>query len=165
MFAGRLLDRVGTRAGLSLTVACYSTIAALTSLATGLRSFAAFRFLLGAAESANWPGATKAVAEWFSPRESGWAVALFDSGSSIGAAIAPALVLAIFHFSGSWRPAFIVTGALGFLWVWLLLAPYPSPDPPPPPSPGEPSNAAATTPRLPDGTNLRVARASGDLTG
>jgi ACS family hexuronate transporter-like MFS transporter len=128
MFSGRLLDRIGTRAGLSLTVACYSTIAALTSLAIGLRSFAAFRFLLGAAESANWPGATKAVAEWFPRRESGWAVALFDSGSSIGAAIAPALVLAIFHFSGSWRPAFIVTGALGFLWVALFRATYRPPE-------------------------------------
>jgi ACS family hexuronate transporter-like MFS transporter len=124
MFSGRLLDRIGTRAGLSLTVACYSTIAALTSLATGLRSFAAFRFLLGAAESANWPGATKAVAEWFPRHESGWAIALFDSGSSIGGAIAPALVLAIFHFSGSWRPAFIVTGALGFVWVAVFHAVY-----------------------------------------
>ena len=108
MFSGRLLDRLGTRTGLSLTVVCYSTIAALTSLATGLRSFAGFRFLLGAAESANWPGATKAVSEWFSPRESGWAVAFFDSGSSIGAAIAPFLVLAIVHLTGSWRPAFVV---------------------------------------------------------
>jgi MFS transporter, ACS family, hexuronate transporter len=128
MFSGRLLDRIGTRAGLSLTVACYSTIAVLTSLATGLRSFAGFRFLLGAAESANWPGATKAVAEWFPRRESGWAVALFDSGSSIGAAIAPALVLAIFHVSGSWRPAFIVTGALGFVWVGLFYAMYRRPE-------------------------------------
>jgi ACS family hexuronate transporter-like MFS transporter len=128
MFSGRLLDRFGTRAGLSVTVACYSTIAALTSLATGVRSFAAFRFLLGAAESANWPGATKAVAEWFPRRESGWAVALFDSGSSIGAAIAPALVLGIFHFSGSWRPAFIVTGALGFVWVGLFYAIYRPPE-------------------------------------
>jgi ACS family hexuronate transporter-like MFS transporter len=128
MFSGRLLDRIGTRAGLSLTVACYSTVAALTSLATGLRSFAAFRFLLGAAESANWPGATKAVAEWFPRRESGWAVALFDSGSSIGAAVAPALVLAIFRFSGSWHPAFIVTGALGFVWVGVFHAVYRRPE-------------------------------------
>src|SRR6185295_4803381 len=128
MFAGRLLDRMGTRLGLTLTVACYSTVAALTSLATGLRSFAAFRFLLGAAESANWPGATKAVAEWFSPRESGWAVALFDSGSSIGAAVAPALVLAIFHLSGSWRPVFIVTGVLGFAWVAVFHAIYRTPE-------------------------------------
>lgn len=128
MFSGRLLDRIGTRAGLSLTVALYSTIAVLTSLATGLRSFAAFRFLLGAAESANWPGATKAVAEWFPRRESGWAVAFFDSGSSIGAAIAPALVLAIFHFFGDWRPAFIFTGALGFVWVALFYAMYRPPE-------------------------------------
>ena len=132
MFSGRLLDRIGTRAGLSLTVACYSIIAALTSLATGLRSFMAFRFLLGAAESANWPGATKAVAEWFPRRESGWAVAFFDSGSSIGAAIAPALVLAIFHFYGDWRPAFVITGALGFVWVGLFYAIYRTPEVPPP---------------------------------
>ena len=124
MFAGRLLDALGTRAGLSLTVACYSTVAALTSLAAGLRSFAAFRFLLGLAESANWPGATKAVAEWFPRRESGWAVALFDSGSSIGGAIAPALVLAIVRVTGSWRPAFIITGALGFVWLMIFRAWY-----------------------------------------
>ena len=79
--SGRLLDRVGTRRGLSLTVAFYSLAAMLTSLAAGIRSFASFRFLLGLGESANWPGATKAVSEWFPKRESGWAVALFDSGS------------------------------------------------------------------------------------
>jgi ACS family hexuronate transporter-like MFS transporter len=128
MFAGRLLDRVGTRVGLSLTVACYSTIAVLTSLATGLRSLAAFRFLLGAAESANWPGATKAVAEWFPRRETGWAIALFDSGSSVGGAIAPALVLAVLQLSGSWRPAFIATGGLGFLWLLVFRATYRSPE-------------------------------------
>src|SRR4051812_9778134 len=128
MFSGRLLDRIGARAGLALTVACYSTIAMLTSLATGLRSFAAFRFLLVAAESANWPGATKAVAEWFPRRESGWAVALFDSGSSIGGAIAPVLVLAALQLFGSWRPTFIVTGALGFVWVALFYAAYRSPE-------------------------------------
>src|SRR5262249_49945444 len=60
---GRMLDRLGTRRGLSLTVAWYSIISTITSLATGLRSFAAFRFLLGAAESGNWPAATKAVSE------------------------------------------------------------------------------------------------------
>jgi len=65
----------------------------LTSTAVGLKSFCSFRFLLGLGEAANWPGATKAVSEWFPRRESGWAVALFDSGSSIGAAVAPALVL------------------------------------------------------------------------
>src|SRR4030095_11350926 len=76
---GPFLDRVGTRAGLTLTVTWYSTVAIFTALASGLRSFAAFRFMLGLGEAANWPGATKAVAEWFPRRESGWAVALFDS--------------------------------------------------------------------------------------
>src|SRR4030095_1938321 len=112
--AGRVLDGIGTRKGLSLSVAFYSVAAMLTSLATGLRSFAFFRFLLGAGEAANWPGATKAVSEWFPKRESGWAVALFDSGSSIGGAIAPFLVFGVYRTFGSWRPAFIVTGALGF---------------------------------------------------
>src|SRR5499426_1720007 len=126
--AGRFLDWVGTRKGLSLSVAFYSVAAMLTSLATGLRSFAFFRFLLGAGESANWPGATKAVSEWFPKRESGWAVALFDSGSSIGGAIAPFLVLWVYHTFGSWRPAFIVTGALGFLWLLLFRKLYRRPE-------------------------------------
>jgi MFS transporter, ACS family, aldohexuronate transporter len=118
--AGRFLDLIGTRKGLSITVAFYSLAAVLTSLATGFRSFTFFRFLLGAGEAANWPGATKAVSEWFPRRESGWAVALFDSGSSIGGAIAPLLVLWVFHTFASWRPAFVVTGALGFIWLLLF---------------------------------------------
>jgi ACS family hexuronate transporter-like MFS transporter len=126
--SGRLLDRVGTRNGLSLAVAFYSVAAILTSLAVGLRSFAGFRFLLGLGESANWPGATKAVSEWFPKRESGWAVALFDSGSSIGGAIAPLLVLWIYHTFGSWRPAFIITGTLGFAWLILFRRLYHSPE-------------------------------------
>lgn len=115
--AGRLIDRIGTRRGLTITVIWYSISAILTSLATGLRSFCAFRFLLGAGESANWPAATKAVSEWFPKRERGWAVALFDSGSSIGGAIAPLLVLGLYRLSGGWRPAFVITGMLGFLWL------------------------------------------------
>ena len=120
---GRLMDRVGTRLGLTITVAWYSTVAMLTSLASGLRSFAVFRFLLGLGESANWPAATKAVSEWFPKRERGWAVALFDSGSSIGAAIAPSLVIWLYHSFGDWRPAFLITGTLGFFWliVWRIM--------------------------------------------
>ncbi|HTY38610.1 MAG TPA: MFS transporter [Bacteroidota bacterium] len=117
---GRFMDRVGTRMGLTITVTWYSIVAMLTSLASGLRSFALFRFLLGLGESANWPAATKAVSEWFPKRERGWAVALFDSGSSIGAAIAPALVIWLYHEFGGWQPAFLITGTLGFFWliVW-----------------------------------------------
>ena len=126
--SGPLLDRVGIRRGLSLTVAFYSLVAMLTSLATGLRSFAAFRFLLGVGESANWPGATKAVSEWFPRRESGWAVALFDSGSSIGAAIAPVFVLWLYSSFGTWRPVFVITGSLGFAWILAFRCLYRSPE-------------------------------------
>ncbi|HSK10369.1 MAG TPA: MFS transporter [Vicinamibacterales bacterium] len=118
--SGQVLDRVGTRTGLSLGVGFYSLAAMATALASGLRSFAVFRFLLGAGESANWPGATKGVSEWFPRRESGWAVAIFDSGSSIGGALAPLIVLWIYHTFGSWRPAFVITGSLGFGWLLLF---------------------------------------------
>jgi ACS family hexuronate transporter-like MFS transporter len=126
--AGRVIDRLGTRAGLSLSVVWYSIAAAGTSLATGLRSFAGFRFALGLGEAGNWPGATKAVAEWFPRRESGWAVALFDSGSSIGGALAPWIVLTIYHTFGSWRPAFLLTGLLGFVWLIAFRALYRRPE-------------------------------------
>ena len=120
---GRVMDRIDTRLGLTITVACYSVAAMLTSLASGLRSFVFFRFLLGLGESPNWPAATKTVAEWFPKHERGWAVALFDSGSSIGAAIAPALVIWLYHHCGGWRPAFLLTGTLGLLWIvfWRIL--------------------------------------------
>ena len=89
-------------------------------------SFATFRFLLGAGESANWPAATKAVSEWFPKRERALATALFDSGSSIGGAVAPFIVLGI-YFRWGWRPAFMVPGVLGFLWLiawrWLYFPP------------------------------------------
>ena len=135
--AGRFLDRVGTRTGLTLSVAFYSAAAMLTSLATGLRSFCGFRFALGLGEAGNWPGATKAVAEWFPRRESGWAVALFDSGSSVGAALAPIIVLHAYQAFGSWRPVFVVTGALGILWLLLFRWIYHRPEDHPRLSAGE----------------------------
>lgn len=115
---GRLIDRIGTRRGLSLTVAWYSIVSLLTPLAHGFYSFAFFRFLLGAGESANWPAATKAVAEWFPKQERGLATAFFDSGSSVGGAIAPFIILSI-YFRWGWRPAVAIPGLLGFLWIML----------------------------------------------
>ncbi len=116
---GRLMDRVGTRRGLTISVTWYSIVSVLTSLANGLSSFALFRFLLGAGESANWPGASKAVSEWFPKRERGLAAALYDSGSSVGGAVAPFLILPVYLRWG-WRVAFVIPGLLGFLWliVW-----------------------------------------------
>jgi len=126
--AGRLLDRLGTRRGLACSVAFYSVVASLTAAARGIVSFRIFRFLLGAGESANWPGATKAVSEWFPAKERGWAVAWFDSGSSIGGVIAPFLVLYLYRAFDSWRPAFMITGCLGFLWLIVWLRVYRPPD-------------------------------------
>src|SRR2546429_7193542 len=123
---GRLVDRVGTRRGLTISVTWYSIVSILTSLANSFYSFVGFRFLLGLGESANWPGATKAVSEWFPKRERGWAVALFDSGSSIGAAIAPVLVLWMLHRFQSWKLIFLITGSCSLFWVfiwWLFYHP------------------------------------------
>jgi ACS family hexuronate transporter-like MFS transporter len=116
---GRWMDRIGTRIGITFTVFFYSLVSILTPLANGLRSFMGFRLALGFAESANWPTATKVVSEWFPARERALATAFFDSGSSIGGALAPFLVLWI-YFHWGWRPAFVVPGVLGFLWliVW-----------------------------------------------
>jgi MFS transporter, ACS family, hexuronate transporter len=121
--SGRFIDYVGTRNGLSITVLWYSFAAVATSFATGLRSFCTFRFFLGAGEAANWPGATKAVAEWFPKRERGIAVAFFESGGCVGAAVAPIMVLWLYNVFGGWRYAFIITGSLGFMWLiaWRLL--------------------------------------------
>jgi ACS family hexuronate transporter-like MFS transporter len=123
---GRLMDRVGTRRGLTLSVFWYSIVSMATSLASGFYSFATFRFLLGAGESANWPGATKAVSEWFPKQERALATAFFDSGSSIGGAIAPFLILPIYAHWG-WRPVFVIPGILGMLWLIVWRKSYHSP--------------------------------------
>jgi ACS family hexuronate transporter-like MFS transporter len=127
--SGRLLDRLGARRGLSLAVVWYSAVAMATSAAAGLKSFALFRFLLGAGEAANWPGATKTVSEWFPESERGLAVAIFDSGSAVGGAIAPILVIGLHQSFGSWRPVFIITGLLGLAWLALWQKVYPSSGP------------------------------------
>jgi ACS family hexuronate transporter-like MFS transporter len=118
---GRLIDVLGSRLGFALVVAFYSVVAMTTAFAQGLGSFRIFRFLLGLGEGPNFPGAAKTVAEWFPGRERAWAVALFDSGTSIGGAIAPFIVLYAYKFLGTWRPAFALTGCLGLIWlvVWL----------------------------------------------
>ncbi len=112
------MDRVGARLGLTITVAWYSLASLLTAAASGLFSFAGLRFLLGAGESGNWPGATKVVGEWFPRQERALATAVFDSGSSLGGAIAPFVVLGI-YFRWGWRPAVILPGLLGLFWLVL----------------------------------------------
>jgi ACS family hexuronate transporter-like MFS transporter len=124
------MDRVGTKRGLTITVLWYSIVSMLTPLARGFYSFLGIRFLLGAGESGNWPGATKAVSEWFPKHERGLATAVFDSGSSIGGAIAPIIVLPL-YFRWGMRAAFVIPGLLGLLWLvawrWLYYRPHEHP--------------------------------------
>lgn len=123
LVGGVFLDIVGTRLGLALAIIWWSVAGMLTSLGRSVASLAFFRFLLGIGEGCNWPAANKTVAEWFPARERGVAVAIFDSGSSVGGILAPPLVAAIASAWG-WRMAFIFTGMLGFFWVAIWLAVY-----------------------------------------
>jgi MFS transporter, ACS family, hexuronate transporter len=120
LLGGIFLDAVGTRLGLALAVVFWSVINILTGFASSVFGFAAFRFLLGIGEGFNWPGASKTVAEWFPSQERSLAVAIFDSGSSVGGAVA-ALVIPLIALAFGWRSAFLFSGALGFVWlaVWL----------------------------------------------
>jgi ACS family hexuronate transporter-like MFS transporter len=123
LVGGVLLDIIGTRLGLALAVVWWSAVSMLTGLANSVLSFSVFRFLLGIGEGCNWPGASKTVAEWFPAKERGVAVAIFDSGSSVGGAIA-ALTVPWVAIVFGWRYAFVLSGVLGFLWLILWLALY-----------------------------------------
>jgi MFS transporter, ACS family, hexuronate transporter len=125
LLGGVFLDVVGTRLGLSIAVIWWSLVSFMTSFANSVFSFGALRFLLGIGEGFNWPGASKAVAECFPPQERSLAVAIFDSGSSVGGALA-ALCIPWIALRFGWRSAFAFSGILGFGWLawWLLV--YPS---------------------------------------
>jgi len=122
LVGGIILDIVGTRIGLTIAMIWWSLASILPAFANSVRTFAISRFLLGIGEGFNWPGASKTVAEWFPAKERGLAVGIFDSGSSVGGALAAILIpwLAIFF---GWRFAFFVAGSLGFAWLgfWLYI--------------------------------------------
>jgi len=123
LLGGIFLDIVGTRIGLAFAVVFWSVVNMLTGFATSVFSFAAFRFLLGIGEGFNWPGASKTVAEWFPSQERSLAVAIFDSGSSVGGAVA-ALLIPLIALRFGWRSAFMFSGLLGFVWLFLWLRVY-----------------------------------------
>lgn len=123
LVGGVVLDVIGTRLGLALAVVWWSAVSMLTGLANSVLSFSIFRFMLGIGEGCNWPGASKAVAEWFPAKERGVAVAVFDSGSSVGGAIA-ALTVPWVAIMFGWRYAFVLSGLLGLVWLVLWLTFY-----------------------------------------
>ena len=122
LVAGRIMDRVGTRKGFAGAIVLWSFSAMAHALARGAASFSAARFALGVGESGNFPAAIKTVAEWFPTRERAFATGIFNAGSNVGAILTPIMVPWI-ALTWGWRAAFIVTGALGFLWLiaWLLI--------------------------------------------
>ena len=120
LLGGIFLDAVGTRIGLAVAAIWWSVMNILTGSAHTVFGFAFFRFMLGTGEGLNWPGASKTVAEWFPREERSLAVAIFDSGSSIGGALA-ALTIPWIAIAVGWRWAFVASGALGLVWVVLWL--------------------------------------------
>ena len=125
--AGRIIDKIGTKLGYAITLALWSVASILHAFATGTLSFAVFRAFLGFTEAGNFPAAFKTVAEWFPKKERAFAGGIFNSGTNVGAILAPIVVpwLAINY---SWKIAFIATGAIGFLWLilWFIYYEIPS---------------------------------------
>lgn len=125
--AGRIIDWLGTRLGYALAVIIWSCAAMSHALARSSLQFAAARFALGLGEAANFPAAIKTVADWFPKRERAFATGLFNSGSNIGAIIAPLLVpFVALHFG--WRASFLATGGLDVLWLVLWVTTYRTPN-------------------------------------
>lgn len=119
--AGAIIDRLGTRIGYAIAIAVWSVAAMSHALAATVAGFILARFFLGLGEAGNFPAAIKTVAEWFPRRERALATGIFNSGSNIGAIVAP-LMVPIVAVAWGWQAAFLVTGVLSAAWlaVWLL---------------------------------------------
>jgi ACS family hexuronate transporter-like MFS transporter len=124
LVSGRIADRIGTRMGMVLFVAWWSVANMLTAAAQGVRSLGVFRFALGLGEAGVWPAASKAVSEWFPAKERALAIGVYTMGATLGATLAPYLVIPLAGWLGpgvGWRMAFVFTGLLGLVWLvpWL----------------------------------------------
>lgn len=133
---GRLVDRVGTRIGYAVSIAVWSLSAMGHALASSVWGFMAARFMLGLGESGNFPAGIKTVAEWFPRKERALATGLFNSGTNVGAVLAPIAVPWIYTHLG-WRWAFLFTGFFSASWLVAWLAIYRAPREHPRLSPGE----------------------------
>jgi ACS family hexuronate transporter-like MFS transporter len=122
LIVGGIMDRIGTRKGFSLAIIFWSLAAMGHALARSVAGFSVARFALGLGEAGNFPAAIKTVAEWFPKKERALATGIFNSGTNVGALVTPLLV-PIITLAWGWQWAFILTGAVGFIWLifWLLL--------------------------------------------
>lgn len=120
---GKIFDWIGTRLGFVLSIVVWSAATMLHAFSHSLLTFSIFRGLLGVSEAGNWPGATKANAEWFPIDERALAQGIFNSGAAIGGIVSAPIVGFLFVFLGSWQATFIAIGVLGFLWLvpWLII--------------------------------------------
>jgi ACS family hexuronate transporter-like MFS transporter len=125
--AGWVVDRIGARRGFTIAVACWSIANMAHAFGVGVRSFSAMRFGLGLFEAANYPAALKAISEWFPRAERSTAVGLVNAGVGFGAIVAGPFVAWLIVTTG-WRGAFLLTGALGLVWLVFWIAIYDSPD-------------------------------------
>lgn len=122
LLVGGLMDRLGARKGFSIAIVFWSIAAMAHAFAMSVMGFAVARFMLGLGEAGNFPASIKTVAEWFPKKERALATGIFNSGTNIGALVTPLVVPAI-TIAWGWRWAFILTGAIGFIWLvfwWIL---------------------------------------------
>src|SRR3984893_7335436 len=122
MAVGPVLDRLNLRWVFAAAVLLWSVVSVFTGLAGGFAALLIFRLLLGVVEAANWPAGLRLVSRLLEPRERALGNGIFTSGTSVGALIAPGLILAISAFWG-WRWAFVLIGSLGVLWIagWIMM--------------------------------------------
>lgn len=124
---GKIIDWLGVKVGLVIMIVWWSGANMMHGLVAGVAGLYMARFLLGIGEGGGFPGSAKAVSEWFPPKERSLAFGLFNTGSSIGAMVAPPLI-AFIVLALSWRWVFILTGLIGFVWalVWYFVYEHPS---------------------------------------
>jgi MFS transporter, ACS family, hexuronate transporter len=125
--SGKLYDRIGTRLGFVISIVVWSLSSMAHSFARGLISLNCLRFILGLGEGGTWPGAAKAIAEWFPVRERALAMGICNSGTAVGSVISTPLILWI-NLRFGWRPTFLAIGVLGFGWLVLWLLFYEAPE-------------------------------------
>ncbi|RRB02398.1 MFS transporter [Larkinella rosea] len=123
---GRLVDKFGTKIGYTISLTAWSIVGVLTAFAKTTLGFGFARAGLGLSESGNFPAAVKTIAEWFPKKERALATGIFNSGTNVGAILAPLSVPYIAEFWG-WQWAFILTGAVGFIWLALWITIYDTP--------------------------------------
>src|SRR4030042_695488 len=124
---GGVLCRIGTRLGYTLAMIVWSIAGIFFAVGRSAFSFGIARFTLGLGQSANFPAAVKTVSEWFPKRERALATGIFNAGSNLGAIVTP-IIIPFIALHWNWQWAFIITGALGFIWLLFWLPVYKHPE-------------------------------------